>query len=105
MIKITYKDESHSIEMSGHAGSAPIGEDLVCAAASTLIMALVEYMAENADKLTAFEYSIDSGEAFVKAIPTDAFKKAHEGAYDVILTGFALLSNRYPEYILLESCI
>lgn len=105
MIKITYKDKSHSIEMSGHAGSAPIGEDLVCAAASTLIMALVEYMAENADKLTAFEYRINSGDAFIKAIPSDAFKMVHKGAYDVALTGFTLLTNRYPEYILLESCI
>lgn len=105
MIKITYDKADNSIRMSGHANSAPMGEDLVCAAASTLITALAEYMAENEDKLTAFDYKLDSGDAFVRAIPTETFTELCEGAYALALTGFTLLSSTYPEYILLESCI
>lgn len=105
MIKITYDKADQSIRMLGHANSAPRGEDLVCAAASTLITSLVEYMAENEDKLTAFECKLDSGDAYIKAVPTDAFTELCEGAYAIALTGFALLESTYPEYILFESCI
>lgn len=104
MIKVTY-DGDLGITMTGHAGQAPIGQDLVCAASSTLITALAEQMARNADKLIIFEHLLESGGAYVKVVPDSDFRSRCEGVYSVILTGFELLSQAYPDYILLESCI
>lgn len=103
MIKVIY--EKHSITMSGHAGSAPIGEDLICAAASTLITALAETMAKHQDKLSGYSVKLESGDAHVKVTPTEEFKETCDGAFEMALSGFELLSSLYPAYILLRSCI
>lgn len=103
MINVTY--DKHSITMSGHAGSAPAGEDLICAAASTLITALAETMAKHKDKLSGYSVKLESGDAYVKVTPTEEFKETCDGAFEMALSGFELLSSLYPAYILLWSCI
>lgn len=102
---ITIELKPREITMSGHAGSAPYGQDLVCAASSALITSLAEFMARNEDKLTEHIVNIDRGEAYIKVSPVDGFKDMCDGAFSVITSGFELLSNLHPEYILVKSCI
>ncbi len=104
MVKAVY-DGSYGFTVSGHAGQAPIGQDLVCAATSTLIMALVEDTAQNEDKLIARKASVQSGYTYLKVVPSAEYKEACEGAFSVVRSGFALLSQRYPKYISYEECI
>ena len=40
MIRVVYEPNAHSMGAEGHAGSAPYGEDLVCAAVSALMLTL-----------------------------------------------------------------
>lgn len=62
MIKILIKKEGYSfrsIEIKGHANSAPHGEDLICAAVS----AIVTGCANNINDLKAIEVKLDEGHA------------------------------------------
>ena len=104
MVKAVY-DGAYGFTVSGHAGQAPIGQDLVCAATSTLIMALVEDMAQNDDKLIARKSSVQSGCVYLKVIPSADYKEACEGAFSVVRNGFKLLSQQYSKYISYEECI
>jgi uncharacterized protein YsxB (DUF464 family) len=104
MLKVVY-DGANGITMTGHAGQAPMGHDLVCAGASTLITALAEELKQNEDRMLVLKISLESGAAYVKAIPTTAYKEACEGAFSVALRGFEMLSAQYSDYILFERCI
>lgn len=73
----------------GHAGAAPKGEDLICAAATILARALGETV--KGDK----HLRIQDGEFVLRCEPT-----AENMAYfNVIDKGFVLLEKQYPEYI------
>lgn len=73
----------------GHAGAAPKGEDLICAAATILARALGETV--KGDKYLR----IQDGEFVLRCEPT-----AENMAYfNVIDKGFVLLEKQYPEYI------
>ena len=73
MIKVVIKtDESSqkitSIEVKGHSGKAPYGKDLVCAAVSAILTG-----GFNALKDKEYDFKLDEGHAYVKAldIPSD----------------------------------
>lgn len=62
MIKVLIKKEENSfksIEVKGHANSAPYGEDLVCAAVS----AIVTGCANNIDELDSIRIKLNEGHA------------------------------------------
>ena len=44
MLKVEYFSRIPALSLAGHAGSAPKGEDLVCAGASALFFALIRYL-------------------------------------------------------------
>ena len=71
---ITVTIEKNKIKASGHAGTAPKGQDLVCAAFTMLCHSLIESFR----KLTAdsFIYKIDSGSFYFEcALPSGKRKK------------------------------
>lgn len=67
--------------MSGHAGAGEPGRDIVCAALSILVYALVASGAEG---------RVERGEAELLLPDRDV---------DVALCGFRLLAESYPEYV------
>ena len=72
---ITVTIEKNKIKASGHAGTAPKGQDLVCAAFTMLCHSLIESFG----KLTgdSFIYKIDSGSFYFEcALPSGQKKKA-----------------------------
>lgn len=93
MTQVTYFRDVNaiSVECSGHAGYADIGSDIVCSAISILIQTLADHLESLADYYDTY---MDNGYMWIYA-KGDAV----ELALDVILTGFNLLEENYPDYI------
>ena len=80
MIKIeaTRKDgKIVNLTVKGHANSAPKGEDLVCAAVSSILVGGCNALSQP----NCFAIKLDSGDASVKEI-----KRANEHDYEVLET-------------------
>ena len=100
MIKVVIKtDESTkkitSIEVKGHADSAPHGKDLVCAAVSAILTG-----GFNALKDKEYDFKLDEGHSYVKAldIPSD---------YDAVVlrtiqVQLQTIEESYKEFIKIE---
>ena len=101
MIKVLYNEldgpegVTLRLEVAGHAGYAPAGQDIVCAGASTLMQALVSLLAgEESTRSDAW----DEPDGPRLAVVADAPQKPWvEGAFELAKTGFALLAERYPD--------
>lgn len=90
MIKVTlYFD---ALEMDGHAGAAPCGQDIVCAGASMLAYALASRL-DDMGLLTRRE--LEPGRV---RIGWEDMRGARE-ASAVVEAGFRLLAEAYPENV------
>lgn len=89
------------LDMEGHAGYAPIGQDIVCAAASTLAYTLAQNLA-----LTLYddeyEVNMDYGKARIYAFPPASLADRCRDIFMTIANGFVLLAAEYSQYIELK---
>ena len=81
MIRIYYDGES-LVEAYGHAGYGRKGEDLICAAVSSLVLTLRESCRES---------EIKAGYGKLQGGNREIFRG--------ICLGFALLARQYPHYV------
>ena len=103
MLKITLLTEGEklSLRLSGHAGYAEIGMDVVCAAASIL----AHVVAHDVDLLNRFNafrdpavIRLESGDAEITCVPT--YSSAHiRDTYCFAGTGLRILAENYPQYV------
>lgn len=91
MIRAVFTHRRVTVE--GHAGYAPAGQDIVCAAASALLYALLGVLEE---KGAVKEAIIRPGYATIAA------GEGGEAALELVRCGFAQLSGRYPDYVRVE---
>ena len=93
MTTVTYFEENNeiSIEVKGHCGYGVEGSDIVCSAISMLAQTLLAYL--NADS-EDFKYSIKTGNVWAYAKGDNVRK-----ALDVIMCGYHLLSENYPDNV------
>jgi uncharacterized protein YsxB (DUF464 family) len=104
MIKVVYHIGKNKVTVNGHACSAPIGHDLVCAAASALAMTLaanVTYM-EAQETVRNVVTILDEGNAEIQCTPYRQHKDFVEQIYRAICVGFELLATKYPKNISYE---
>lgn len=94
MINAEYNGKNgHKLTVTGHAGAAPKGEDLVCAAVTILVRSLAEYMKLTGDAETTLsdgKFKLKSG----NSMSMDSI-----GALHMVLIGLDMLAQQYPEYI------
>lgn len=90
---IAVEAEERRLRLEGHAGFAPAGEDIVCAAASALVYALMATL-EDRGLLAAAEVRGGYGEVVGKG--------ACEREFYMARRGLALLAERFPECVRLE---
>ena len=83
-----------SLTITGHAGYAERGKDIVCAGVSTLWGTLIAEL-EDRDWNGEGELSIKDGTVAFRAKD----EKAIEGIYSICWRGILLLAARYGEYI------
>lgn len=93
MITVTYDPRHRRLELRGHAGSAPKGEDLVCAAVSALCCTLAENLRRRDSRALVI---LQPGYARFQCRSQDL---ALICVMDAFYLGFRELARSYPEYI------
>ena len=94
-----------SLRLSGHAGSAEIGKDIICASASILaytVAQTLKFMHSNGELKKKPHIKLKEGNAIITAFPTaDAYGRALH-TFFVAQVGFTLLQHNYPDYVSLD---
>ena len=98
MIEITYHKERHEITAKGHAGYAPEGQDIVCAAVTALMTTLTQF-AENSD---AADIRLEPGDIYVRCRPRARYDGPVALVTSAIAGGLWGIAQRYPEYVRFE---
>ena len=99
MTKVLYEPGKWHLRIEGHAGSAPKGEDLVCAGVSALGFALLLAAGDyDADVVTDAE----TGVMDVRCRPGPIECPMVETMLDTIAGGLELLAGQYPEFVSYE---
>ena len=98
MIHIFYERERHFLTARGHANYAPVGQDIVCAAVSALLYALIAALRDKEKRgaCQVREVSLSKGCADIAA------EGAVEDAFLLILGGLRQLEARYPDCVSVE---
>ncbi|MCQ2792610.1 MAG: ribosomal-processing cysteine protease Prp [Bacilli bacterium] len=91
MIEVSYS--KRKIEIKGHANYAPKGNDIVCAAVSSLLTTAI-------NSLKGFKKSeirIKGGEATIDI--KHKVDRDDQTRLEMLITGLKLISKKYPKYI------
>ena len=99
--------ESGSITMklSGHAGQAKKGEDIVCAAASILaytVAQALQFMYEEGDLKKKPHLKLEEGDTIIVAKPKPESYAEALHTFFVAQVGYHLLARNYPQYVALS---
>ena len=101
MITAVYHRKYNRLTVEGHARSAEVGKDLVCAAASTLACTLaanVDNLA-NVGQVKKPVIKLEEGNAEISCTPKTRYNSVITLIFDTICIGFELLQEKYPDYI------
>lgn len=102
MIRAVYDRPAHRVTVTGHAGTAPHGENLVCAAVSALLCTLAEAVRRLERNRQAEQVTIrlESGDGEV------AFASEYEclvnPVVDTVCLGLECLAEQYPQHMTYE---
>ena len=109
MVKIHFWQEkdkgSIHLKVKGHAGTAPKGEDLVCASATMLVYTVAQamsFMHEQGQLEEKPHIKIREGKAVVVARPKEEFFAEALHTFWVAQCGAHLLAKNYPEAVTLN---
>lgn len=97
MIAVRYDERAPGLTITGHAGSARYGKDLVCAAASILMLTLERALADKG--LLGSESEKRAGCA--RIVCAERSERAR-GIFETIFAGYALLAEEWPQYVTTE---
>lgn len=102
MIQIRYVEtgDSRSLLVEGHAGYAPAGQDIVCAAVSVLTCTLAQCLQEIERKghIRLDTLAMLPGNTDIQWTVIGDKQESH-GLLHVIWTGYALLARTYPNHV------
>ena len=100
MIEIRFKPETMAVKVSGHAGQAEKGKDIVCSAVSALFYTLAKAVMDSEEALEEEPVIItNDGDGFVSCKPKKEYEGTIQRTYWTILTGFDLLAQEYKDYV------
>lgn len=101
-IKFYKKGKQICMTVQGHAGTAPKGEDLVCAAATMLVYTLaqaVQFLQEQGCFRKRPKMEITDGYAFISAVPGKSVEAEVLMAFWVAQAGAYVLERNYPQAV------
>ena len=93
---ITVKSGDTGISITGHAGYAEEGKDVVCAGISTIAMQLILSLESIGEPI---KYSIDVGNV---SIEYGSLSKSGKLLVDSFFIGCNFIKEQYPQYIRCE---
>ncbi len=102
MVEITYWPEAFRVTAQGHAGAAGKGEDVVCAAVSTVTCMLAGNVADAYGQKMFRKrpvIKLADGAAEVRASPRRAWRQTMRTIFDALCLGYAQAARTYPEYV------
>ena len=104
-----YTDKSSgsiSLKLSGHAGAANKGHDIICSAASMLaytVAQTAQYMYAEGGLRKKPRIDIADGNATIVVKPKDDSYAEALHTFFVAQVGFSLLAHNYPQFVELKS--
>ncbi len=92
-IKTMRRGKNVTLSVTGHAGAAKSGSDVVCAAVSILVITLWQALEKSKHRLR--ESTLRHGEARL------SFKLCHATVplLETVMCGFRFLADTYPQYV------
>lgn len=101
MVTAEYDTKHSKLTVTGHAGAAEKGKDLICAGVTTLVEALNVALDEMGNRgwLADGEAKLADGAAFFQAFGKEGCKMAVHGAFQTAVSGLQWLAANYPEYV------
>lgn len=106
MIKVSFFKEGMrlTLRVSGHAGYAAAGHDIVCSACSILMYTVAEVVAREKYALaSAPDINLVAGFGTVSC---EVIPEKYDDIcrlYEVAMTGFAILAYNYPDHVKIQS--
>lgn len=97
MIEIAYHRAMNMVTIKGHAGYKEDGEDIVCAAVSTLACTLAANLSDEIVRDAIVR--LDPGDTVIHAAARARFKNVVNLIYDVITNGFEGVAEAYPKNV------
>lgn len=97
---------SITLKVTGHAGQAKKGEDIVCASASILaytVAQAIQFMYEEGDLQKQPYIKLDDGNTTIIAKPKAGSYTEALHTFFVAQVGYHLLAHNYPQYVALSS--
>ena len=96
MTTIIFEPDFPRMRFKGHAGSGPYGQDLVCAAVSTLAGTLAAALEEWG---IGADVTQGDGDVSIQAKPTLQQWRDAALIFETIEAGAELLEKKYPEHV------
>ncbi len=97
MIEARYDDRALALTVTGHAGCARYVRDLVCAAASILMLTLERALKEEG----LLDRKSEKQNGYARIIGAEHGERARV-RFETIFAGYALLAEEWPEYVKTE---
>lgn len=96
-VKVTILPENKydSIEIKGHAGYAPKGQDLVCAGVSSVVTGAIN----NLKDYDSFKIVHEEGNVLIKRLPEKEISKHDEVVIETMLTQLKTIEYSYSKFI------
>lgn len=103
MTRIIYDRNALSIYISGHAGAATVGKDIVCAGVSALTEAMVRRVKFRGLWNPSLRIDPERAEVFLKLRPTDGHEQTlAEELLETVCGGYQAIAEEYPDYVKVE---
>ena len=99
MIKIKYA--KNELEITGHSGSAPKGEDLICAGVSSATVGLACALKSDNERGILEDLAIDmkDGFTYIKAVPKEGYEANIGIRFDTIFNVYDALAMEFPKHV------
>ena len=100
------ESRSITLKLTGHAGQAEQGKDIVCAAASILaytVAQVLQFMYEQGDLQKKPHLKLAEGDTVIIAKPKPESYDEALHTFFVAQAGYHLLQHNYPQYVTLSS--
>lgn len=97
---------SITLKLTGHAGQAEHGQDIICSACSILaytVAQALQFMYEEGNLQKKPHIKLEEGDTVIVAKPKKEFYTEALHTFFVAQVGYHLLAHNYPQYVSLSS--
>ena len=103
MLTVEFNPNTFTLDVKGHAEHGKKGEDIVCAAISTLFYTLAEALYNSKAMLSEdIVFSDEDGNGHISCKPKAEYEANISLIYWTILTGFDIVAKHYEKNVILN---